>query len=90
MPALILPALAHRGLAPRAQERLPCRGVAERDRRALEARHRHALVIGWRIMLMTLLGRELPDLAAEVLSTDLEIAMLQHEARTGPRSTHAA
>jgi hypothetical protein len=42
------------------------------------------LVIGWRIMLMTLLGRELPDLPAEVLFTDLEIAMLQHYAKKKP------
>lgn len=39
------------------------------------------LVIAWRIMLMTLLGRECPELAAEVLFSDLEIRVLQAFAR---------
>ena len=34
------------------------------------------LVIAWRVMLMTLLGREVPDLPAEVLFTDVEIKVL--------------
>ncbi len=34
------------------------------------------LVIAWRIMLMTLLGRETPQLPAEVLFSDLEIHVL--------------
>lgn len=34
------------------------------------------LVIAWRIMLMTLLGRESPDLPPEVLFTDVEIEVL--------------
>lgn len=34
------------------------------------------LVIGWRIMVMTLLGREVPELPAEVLFTDLEIEVM--------------
>jgi len=34
------------------------------------------LVIAWRIMLMTLLGREVPDLPMEVLFTDVEIEVL--------------
>lgn len=34
------------------------------------------LVIAWRIMLLTLLGRECPQLAAEVLFSDLEIQVL--------------
>jgi len=35
------------------------------------------LVIGWRIMLMTLLGRECPQLASEVLFSDIEIEVLK-------------
>ena len=35
------------------------------------------LVIAWRIMLMTLLGREVPELPAEVLFSDLEIEVLK-------------
>jgi hypothetical protein len=35
------------------------------------------LVIAWRIMLMTLLGRECPELPAEILFSDLEIEVLQ-------------
>ena len=31
------------------------------------------MVIGWRIMLMTLLGREMPNLPANILFTDLEL-----------------
>ena len=34
------------------------------------------LVIAWRIMLLTLLGRQCPQLAAEVLFSDLEIQVL--------------
>jgi hypothetical protein len=39
------------------------------------------LVIAWRIMLMTLLGREAPELAADVLFTDLEIEVLNAYAK---------
>jgi hypothetical protein len=46
------------------------------------------LVIAWRIMLMTLLGRECPELPAEVLFSDLEIEVLKAYAvkkkRTAP------
>jgi hypothetical protein len=35
------------------------------------------LVIGWRIMLMTLLGRQCPQLASEVLFSDIEIEVLK-------------
>lgn len=35
------------------------------------------LVIAWRIMLMTLLGRECPELPAEILFSDLEIEVLE-------------
>ena len=45
---------------------------AERLRRAIAIN----LVIAWRIMLMTLLGRETPELPAEVLFSDLEIEVL--------------
>ncbi len=34
------------------------------------------MVIAWRIMLMTLLGREVPELPAEVLFTDIEVEVL--------------
>ncbi len=34
------------------------------------------LVIAWRIMLMTLLGRETPELPAEILFSDLELKVL--------------
>jgi hypothetical protein len=34
------------------------------------------LVIGWRIMVMTLLGREVPELPAEILFSDIEIEVL--------------
>jgi hypothetical protein len=39
------------------------------------------LVIAWRIMLMTLLGRETPEMPAEVLFSDLEIEVLQAYAK---------
>lgn len=39
------------------------------------------LVIAWRIMLMTLLGRTVPDLSAELLFSDLEIEVLQAYAK---------
>ena len=46
--------------------------TAERLKRAIAIN----LVIGWRIMLMTLLGREIPELSAEVLFSDIEIEVL--------------
>ncbi len=51
--------------------------TAERLRRAIAIN----LVIAWRIMLMTLLGRETPDLPAEVLFSDLELRVLQASAK---------
>jgi len=51
--------------------------TAERLRRAIAIN----LVIGWRIMLMTLLGRETPGLPAEVLFSDIEIRTLRAYAK---------
>ena len=51
--------------------------TAERLRRAIAIN----LVIGWRIMLMTLLGRETPQLPAEVLFSDIEIRTLRAYAK---------
>jgi hypothetical protein len=47
------------------------------------------LVIAWRIMLMTLLGRETPELPAEVLFSDIELQVLRAYAkkRLAPPST---
>jgi hypothetical protein len=44
------------------------------------------LVIGWRIMLMTLLGREVPQLPAEVLFSDLELEVLDAYAKKKPHT----
>ena len=46
--------------------------TAERLKRAIAIN----LVIAWRIMLMTLLGRACPQLPAEVLFSDLEVSVL--------------
>jgi len=46
--------------------------TAERLKRSIAI----SLVIAWRIMLMTLLGRETPELPAKVLFSDLEIEVL--------------
>ena len=51
--------------------------TAERLRRAIAIR----LVIAWRVMLMTLLGREAPTLPAEVLFSDIEVRTLAAYAR---------
>lgn len=51
--------------------------TAERLRRAIAIN----LVIGWRIMLMTLLGRETPELPAEILFSDIEIRTLHAYAK---------
>jgi hypothetical protein len=51
--------------------------TAERLRRAIAIN----LVIAWRILLMTLLGREMPDLPAEVLFSDVELHVLQAYAK---------
>jgi hypothetical protein len=46
--------------------------TVERLRRAIAIN----MVIGWRIMLMTLLGRETPNLPAEILFSNLEVRVL--------------
>jgi hypothetical protein len=51
--------------------------TAERLKRAVAIN----LVIAWRIMVMTLLGRESPELPAEVLFSDLEVQVLKAFAR---------
>ena len=51
---------------------------ADRLKRALAI----YLVIAWRIMLMTLLGREVPDLPPEVLFSDIELEVLEAFARS--------
>ncbi len=55
--------------------------TAERLKRAIAIN----LVIAWRIMLMTLLGREVPDLPPDVLFTDLEIEVLKAYAQKNKR-----
>jgi len=51
--------------------------TAERLRRAIAIN----LVIAWRIMLMTLLGREMPELPAEILFSDVELRTLHAYAK---------
>ena len=51
--------------------------TAERLRRAIAIN----LVIAWRIMLMTLMGRETPDLPAELLFSDVELRTLSAYAK---------
>ena len=51
--------------------------TAERLRRVIAIN----LVIAWRIMLMTLLGREVPELPAEILFSDIELRTLQAYAK---------
>ena len=51
--------------------------TAERIRRAIAIN----LVIAWRIMLMTLLGRETPELPPEVLFSDVELQVLRAYAK---------
>ena len=51
--------------------------TAERLKRAIAIN----LVIAWRIMLLTLLGRECPQLPAEVLFSDIEIKVLSADAK---------
>ncbi len=51
--------------------------TAERLRRAIAIN----MVIAWRIMLMTLLGRETPELPAEVLFSDIELRTLRAYAK---------
>jgi hypothetical protein len=52
--------------------------TADRIKRALAI----YMVIAWRVMLMTLLGREVPDLPPEVLFTDIELQVLKAYANT--------
>lgn len=51
--------------------------TAERLRRAIAVN----MVIAWRIMLMTLLGRETPEMPAEVLFSDIELRTLRAYAK---------
>ena len=54
---------------------------AERLERAMAIR----MVIAWRVMLMTLLGREVPELPAELLFSDIELRVLGDFAQTRRR-----
>lgn len=54
--------------------------TAERLRRAVAIN----LVIAWRIMLMTLLGREAPNLPSDVLFSNLEVEVLKGYAKKKP------
>ncbi len=47
--------------------------TAERLKRAIAIN----LVIAWRIMLMTLMGREMPNLPPDVIFSDLEMEVLE-------------
>ena len=47
------------------------------------------LVIAWRIMLMTLLGRETPGLPAEVLFSDIELRTLRAYAKKKTEASFA-
>ncbi len=51
--------------------------TAERLKRAIAIN----LVIAWRIMLMTLLGREVPELPPDILFSDLELEVLKAYAK---------
>jgi hypothetical protein len=55
---------------------------AERLERAIAIR----MVIAWRVMLMTLLGREVPELPAEILLSDIELRVLGDFAQSRGRS----
>ncbi len=59
--------------------------TAERLKRAIAIN----LVIAWRIMLMTLLGRACPELPAEVLFSDLEVSVLRAYALKKTAPTYA-
>jgi hypothetical protein len=59
--------------------------TAERLKRAIAIN----LVIAWRLMLMTLLGRACPDLPAEVLFSDLEVSVLRAYAAKKTAAAHA-
>ena len=51
--------------------------TAERIRRALAI----SMVVAWRIMLMTLMGRETPDLPPDVLFSEIELHVLRAHAK---------
>ena len=51
--------------------------TAERLKRSIAIN----LVIAWRIMLMTLLGRDMPELPPEIAFSDREIEVLQAYAK---------
>jgi hypothetical protein len=55
---------------------------AERLERAIAIR----MVIAWRVMLMTLLGREVPELPAEILFSDIELRVIGDLAQSRGRS----
>jgi hypothetical protein len=57
--------------------------TAERLKRAVAIK----LVVAWRIMLMTLLGREVPELPADVIFSDLEMKVLSGWAKKNASPT---
>ncbi len=59
--------------------------TAQRLRRAIAIN----LIVAWRIMLMTLLGREAPELPAELLFSDLELKVLRAHAIKKTQTTRS-
>ena len=76
MPDRLRATLAYRRLASGAQDRLSrARAGASRVER-LERAIAINLVIAWRLMVLVLLGREVPELPAEIMFSDVEIRVL--------------
>ena len=57
------------------------KAVAHRRRERMERALAVKAVIAWRLHLMTLLGRDTPELRADTLFTAIEVALLEHFAK---------
>ena len=94
MPDVVLSAVADRGLLPDSEDRLSHFRVEAQKGRAPEKGHCHQLCDRLRIMLMTLPGRETPEMSAVMVFTDTELEVMQayaqHRKLKPPANLHEA
>ena len=74
---MVSPALAHRGLASDPDIRLQVEYLSHRTGDRIKRAVTINAVIAWRLTAMTMMGRETPELPADILFSDIEIIALE-------------
>src|SRR5437773_7589326 len=74
---LLQPAWAHRGMAPDSQKRLPGEEHQHQTGERLQRAIALDVVLAWRIQLLVLLGRPVPELPGEIFFDNWEVKVLE-------------